>query len=212
LVVRPDGVEAVVPGNPVVGLEGFGACRARPAATGPWPRERVVQGYRRVRAREELVEATTLVARSGLSQSSNVTGSGGTASFGRRHARRISTEPPENQLMPHLVLDCSPKVLAVRSGEELVREVHDTAAASGLFANGDIKVRIRTSFHYTVGDTQDDFIHVFGYVMEGRTVDERKALSMSIVKRLKDLLPDVPVISMNVIEFEKATYTNRTMV
>jgi 5-carboxymethyl-2-hydroxymuconate isomerase len=114
--------------------------------------------------------------------------------------------------MPHLILDCSPNVLVGRSGEELIREVHDTAAASGLFAIGDIKVRIRTHFQYTVGNTQDDFLHVFGYVMEGRTVDQRKALSMSIVRRLKELLPDVPVISMNVIEFEKATYTNRTMV
>ena len=51
-----------------------------------------------------------------------------------------------------------------------------------------------------------------GYIMEGRTVDQRKALSTSIVTRLKKLLPEVPVISMNLIEFEKATYTNRTMI
>jgi 5-carboxymethyl-2-hydroxymuconate isomerase len=114
--------------------------------------------------------------------------------------------------MPHLILDCSPNVLAVRSGEDLIREVHDTAEASGLFAHGDIKVRIRTYFQYTVGNRQDDFVHVFGYIMQGRTVEQRKALSTSIVKRLKELLPDVPVISMNVMEFEKATYTNRTMV
>lgn len=114
--------------------------------------------------------------------------------------------------MPHLILDCSPNVLAVRSAEELMREVHDTAEASGLFANGDIKVRIQTHDHYTVGNTQEDFLHVFGYIMQGRTVEQREALSTSIVKRLKELLPDVPVISMNVMEFEKATYTNRTMV
>ena len=114
--------------------------------------------------------------------------------------------------MPHLILDCSPNVLAEHSGEELIRVVHDTADASGLFAVGDIKVRIRTYFQYIVGNTQDDFIHVFGFVMEGRTVDQRKELSTSIVTRLKELLPDVPVISMNVIEFDKATYTNRTMV
>jgi 5-carboxymethyl-2-hydroxymuconate isomerase len=114
--------------------------------------------------------------------------------------------------MPHLILDLSPGVLKLRSPEELIREVHDTAEASGLFAKGDIKVRIRSYEHYTAGGTQNDFLHVFGHIMQGRTVEQRKALSVSIIKRLKELLPDVPVISMNVIEFEKATYTNRTMI
>jgi 5-carboxymethyl-2-hydroxymuconate isomerase len=73
-------------------------------------------------------------------------------------------------------------------------------------------VRTRTYEHFTVGGTQDDFLHVFGYIMQGRTIEQRQTLSVSIVKRLKELLPDVPVISMNVMEFEKATYTNRSMV
>jgi 5-carboxymethyl-2-hydroxymuconate isomerase len=114
--------------------------------------------------------------------------------------------------MPHFLLDCSPHVLTIRSADDLVREVHVTAEASGLFAEGDIKVRIRSYVHYTVGGTQNDFLHVFGYIMQGRTTKKKKALSAAIVKRLKDLLPDVPVISMNVMEFEKATYTDRTMV
>jgi 5-carboxymethyl-2-hydroxymuconate isomerase len=114
--------------------------------------------------------------------------------------------------VPHFLLDCSPNILTLRLPEALIREVHDTAEASGLFAKGDIKVRIRPFEHYTVGGAQSDFLHVFGYIMQGRTVEQKKALSASIVKRLKELLPDVPVISMNVMEFEKATYTNRTMV
>lgn len=113
--------------------------------------------------------------------------------------------------MPHFIIDCSPGVLKLRSAEELLREVHATAEASGLFTPGDIKVRVRKFKQYTVGGRQDDFLHVFGHIMEGRTTEQRKALSASIVKRLKGLLPTVPVISMNVVEFERATYTNRSM-
>lgn len=113
--------------------------------------------------------------------------------------------------MPHFILDLSPGVLARRAPEELLRVVHDAADTSGLFAKGGIKVRTRAYDHYTVGDTQHDFLHVFGHIMEGRTLEQRKALSASIVKRLKELLPDVPVISMNVAEFEKASYANREM-
>ncbi|MFZ1688090.1 MAG: 5-carboxymethyl-2-hydroxymuconate Delta-isomerase [Flavobacteriales bacterium] len=114
--------------------------------------------------------------------------------------------------MPHFILDLSPPVVTLVRPDALMHAVHDTADASGLFAKGDIKVRIRKYKQYLVGGAQQDFIHVFGYIMEGRMAEQKKALSVAIVTRLKELLPSVPVISMNVMEFEKATYTNRTMV
>jgi 5-carboxymethyl-2-hydroxymuconate isomerase len=113
--------------------------------------------------------------------------------------------------VPHLIIDCSPRVLSMKPVEELMREVHDTAEATGLFKPGDIKVRVREFEHYAVGNTDEDFIHVFGNIMGGRTVEQRAALSRNIVSKLASMLPDVPVISMNVFEFEKATYCNRQM-
>jgi 5-carboxymethyl-2-hydroxymuconate isomerase len=53
---------------------------------------------------------------------------------------------------------------------------------------------------------------VFAYIMEGRTSEQKSVLSTSIVRKLKSMYPDVPVISMNVMEFERATYANRKMV
>jgi 5-carboxymethyl-2-hydroxymuconate isomerase len=114
--------------------------------------------------------------------------------------------------MPHFIIDCSENILSVRSAEEILKEIHDTADRTGLFAKGDIKVRIRTFLHYTVGDTKSDFIHVFGNIMEGRTIEQKSGLSKEIIKKLKSMFPDVPVISINIREFEKATYCNRRMV
>ena len=57
-----------------------------------------------------------------------------------------------------------------------------------------------------------NFIHVFGHIMQGRNTEQKADLSRKIVTRLKSMFPDVPVISMNVIDFEKATYCNKTMV
>jgi 5-carboxymethyl-2-hydroxymuconate isomerase len=113
--------------------------------------------------------------------------------------------------MPHFVIDCSESVLRLCPPEEILREVHDTADATGLFKEGDIKVRIRAFEHYTVGGAKDDFIHVFGNIMEGRTVEQKANLSRKIVAKLKHLLPDVPVISVNIREFERATYCNRNL-
>jgi 5-carboxymethyl-2-hydroxymuconate isomerase len=48
--------------------------------------------------------------------------------------------------------------------------------------------------------------------MDGRTTEQKHDLSHSVVSRLKSLLPDVPIVSMNVMEFEKATYNHRNTV
>jgi len=48
--------------------------------------------------------------------------------------------------------------------------------------------------------------------MEGRTTGQKAGLSKRIIAKLKSLFPDVPVVSMNVSEFEKATYCNRDMI
>jgi len=114
--------------------------------------------------------------------------------------------------MPHFVIDCSVSILKLKSPEDILRAVHDTAEATQLFAKGDIKARINAYEHYTVGNTHNDFIHVFGHIMEGRNTAQKSSLSRSIIDVLKAMFPDVPVISMNVVDFEKATYCNRKMI
>jgi 5-carboxymethyl-2-hydroxymuconate isomerase len=114
--------------------------------------------------------------------------------------------------MPHFVIDCSENILRLVSPEDILREVHDTADATGLFKKGDIKVRIRAFEYYTVGNTKADFIHVFGNIMEGRTLEQKADLSRQIVAKLKSMFTEVPVISINIREFEKATYCNRNMI
>ena len=75
-----------------------------------------------------------------------------------------------------------------------------------------VKVRVNPFEYYNVGNSDDDFIHVFGNIMEGRTVKQKKDLSEKIISELKGLLPIVPIISINIRDFEKATYCNKTMI
>ena len=111
--------------------------------------------------------------------------------------------------MPHFVIDCSPSILTRRHPDEILKEVHRLADESGLFDIANIKVRIREYEHYLVAGERSDFIHVFANILEGRTTEQKAALSRAIVKRLTEMFTDVPVISINVWEFEKATYMNR---
>jgi len=117
--------------------------------------------------------------------------------------------------MPHFIIDCSESVLSLAEPEELIRSVYAAAESSGLFASsgvGGIKVRLRPYRYFANVDGQEHFVHVFANIMEGRTQAQKRALSESVVRALKELLPAVEIISMNVRDFEKATYCNATMV
>ncbi|WP_299245201.1 5-carboxymethyl-2-hydroxymuconate Delta-isomerase [uncultured Aquimarina sp.] len=114
--------------------------------------------------------------------------------------------------MPHFVIDCSENIIKTTSPQSIIQKVYDTAESTNLFDKGDIKVRINPFEFYTIGNTKDDFIHIFANIMEGRTVAQKKNLSERIITELKLMFPDVPIISINIRDFEKATYCNKSMV
>lgn len=115
--------------------------------------------------------------------------------------------------MPHFVIDCSENILTIQQPDKIIQDVHRSACNSGLFDHADIKVRLNPyKEYYLVGGKQDDFIHVFANIMEGRTTEQKANLSRLIVAKLKALFPTIPFIAINISDFEKATYCNKTMV
>lgn len=114
--------------------------------------------------------------------------------------------------MPHFIIDCSENVIRMRSADEIMQVVFDAALSTDLFIASEIKVRINPFAYYNNGNSLDDFIHVFGYIMEGRNTDQKAQLSKAIVTKLNKILPEVPVISINIKDFEKASYFNKTMI
>lgn len=114
--------------------------------------------------------------------------------------------------MPHFVIDCSEQIIKLKSPQEIIHKVYDTSISTGLFLPEEIKVRINSFQHYTTGNTSDNFIHVFGNIMEGRNTEQKANLSRQIVSELKTMFPQVPIISINIRVFEKATYCNKEMV
>src|SRR5262245_7399812 len=96
-----------------------------------------------------------------------------------------------------------------------MRSVYAAAESTGLFARsgvGGIKVRLHPYRHYLNVDNDEHFVHVFANIMEGRTQEQKQQLSAEIVRTLKRLLPTVGIISLNVRDFEKATYCNAPMI
>ena len=117
--------------------------------------------------------------------------------------------------MPHLIVHCSESVTRMAAPEELLDTVFEAAESTGLFATsgvGGIKVRLETFRNFRNVDGREHFVHVFGYIMEGRTTAQKQALTTAVVRALKTLLPAVEIVSMNVSDFERETYRNATMV
>jgi 5-carboxymethyl-2-hydroxymuconate isomerase len=114
--------------------------------------------------------------------------------------------------MPHFIIDCSENVIRLKAADDIMQNVFDSALSTGLFVASEIKVRINPFTYYNNGNSLNDFIHVFGYIMEGRDVHQKSELSKTIVTNLNNILPEVPVISINIKDFEKASYFNKTMI
>lgn len=114
--------------------------------------------------------------------------------------------------MPHFIIDCSENILQQKSPQKIMQAVYDTAEQSDLFAQNDIKVRIQPYNHFMLGKGIKDFIHVFGFIMEGRTTEQKAKLSKAVIENLQKLFPDISILSMNIQDFEKATYCNKSLI
>ncbi len=83
--------------------------------------------------------------------------------------------------MPHFIIECSENIFEQKSPEEIMQAVYDAAEAVELFAVNDIKVRLRPFQYFKLGAGKKDFIHIFGYVMEGRSIEQNVNTSTNII-------------------------------
>lgn len=114
--------------------------------------------------------------------------------------------------MPHFIIDCSAEIIDQKSPEQIMQAVYETAEATGLFAKDDIKVRLNPYKYYKLGNSKKDFIHIFGNIMEGRSMEQKANLSREIVERLNQMFPDISILSVNIREFELKSYCNKSLI
>jgi 5-carboxymethyl-2-hydroxymuconate isomerase len=48
--------------------------------------------------------------------------------------------------------------------------------------------------------------------MEGRSTQQKQDLSRKIIERLHEMFPEISILSMNIREFEQATYCNKSLI
>ena len=82
----------------------------------------------------------------------------------------------------------------IQEPKKTIEAVFEVACATGLFGRNDIKVRLNPFRHSLVQDSDNDFIHVFANIMEGRTAEQKANLSKVIVVKLNE--PQIELIKL----------------
>lgn len=108
--------------------------------------------------------------------------------------------------MPHFIIECNKEVITKVDGKTFVRQVFDLALASGLFSKSDIKVRLKVYDESIVAGEEYDFIHVWGFIREGRSDDLKQQLSETIATKLKGLFNEAFVVTTNIQELDENSY------
>ncbi len=90
--------------------------------------------------------------------------------------------------MPHLIVECSENVARAVALDDLVRALHETAIATGVFPLGGIRTRVHVSRHYRIadGDPRHAFVHVQMRIARGRDLATRKRAGEQVFAALRD--------------------------
>lgn len=108
--------------------------------------------------------------------------------------------------MPHLIIEYPQDIIAAERVEATLGKVHQAALGTGLFEESHIRIRAIPLTHYRHGGKQEPFIHVQCRIHAGRPDEKKRQLSEAVLTVIrKEELP-VKVITVEVVEMDKASY------
>ena len=111
--------------------------------------------------------------------------------------------------MPHCCIEYTPNVLAQMDKAELLHTAHQVMLSAGLFGAADVKTRAHEVHDFILGEQavgQSGFIHIIIYLLSGRTVEQKHALTHSMAQALRAKLPDLASITVDIRDMVRDTY------
>jgi 5-carboxymethyl-2-hydroxymuconate isomerase len=114
--------------------------------------------------------------------------------------------------MPHIVIEHSTDGHGGGfDAPSLMQALHDAAAATGVMQAGDIKVRARPYPDYLVAGQRDGFCHITVSMLEGRTPEQKVAVSEALRAVMARLLPHTRSLSVDVRDMDAIAYKKRLL-
>lgn len=106
--------------------------------------------------------------------------------------------------MPHCIIEHSSSIQA----EKLISLAYEGMLVSQLFKpdGQDIKVRTQSFDSFRVGTGDADFIHVTIKLLSGREMDQKQALSESVLVKLLSLALNNCSTTVEIVDIERDSY------
>ncbi len=110
--------------------------------------------------------------------------------------------------MPHCIIEYSQKLESSLDIKALVQCVHSSTLASGLFSEQAIKSRAIAYEHYQTGGSDGPFIHITIRLFDGRTGEQKAALSRAVLDDVIGQMKDVGSVTVEIVDIDKASYSS----
>ncbi|MBF9001821.1 MULTISPECIES: 5-carboxymethyl-2-hydroxymuconate Delta-isomerase [Vibrio] len=114
--------------------------------------------------------------------------------------------------MPNLIMEYSNSVDERVNVQGLLEDLHQVALQSGLFDIGAVKSRALSCHDWLIGDEGDsqDFIHITFELLDGRTIEQKKALASQLMSVLTEQVSHVRSLTINVREMNRDSFLKVT--
>jgi len=109
--------------------------------------------------------------------------------------------------MPHCIIEYSKDLDKEISVQEIMSKTYQGALKSKLFSPHDIKIRATAFEHYQTADTKESFIHINIKILSGRTLEQRKILSDTVLNEFQEIKVKPLSITIQISELEKESYS-----
>ena len=113
--------------------------------------------------------------------------------------------------MPHFVIEYPRSVESTIDIKPMMVLVAELGARSGVMNARDIKVRAIAYDHYQWNDGSSEFIHLTVYLLDGRTVEQRRGLAELLRAGLAEAYPSIGSISVDIREMDSEVYKKRVL-
>ncbi len=113
--------------------------------------------------------------------------------------------------MPHCIVEYSDEVAQKINISELLILVQDAVFSSGLFTASHIKTRAIAYEHFSIMSDKKNFICTTIKLLSGRSDEQKLDLSNKVLAVIKQLSPASTVLSVEIVDMDKKTYSKATL-
>lgn len=108
--------------------------------------------------------------------------------------------------MPHLIIEFAEELADAEQVGQMLDAVHDAAYGTGLFEHSHIRTRAIPVRHYRTGGQPRPFMHAQLRIHSGRNAAQKRTLSESVLRALRDQSWPAQSITVEVVDMDLASY------